>query len=79
MQIRTHEGSIAKETLDGMIEQVRARYLVETSLADIRKEVIDDYFDCDISVVTPQDVVEIIDASGLLKTSSTIKRSMNNR
>ena len=63
--IQTFEGEIDQQELDGLIEQVRTRYEVQASVDEIREAVICDYEDSDISAVTMQDIVEVIDASGI--------------
>jgi len=63
--IRSQEGSINQATLDSMIASVLRRFDIDTSIQDIRNLVIMDYEDSDISQVTPRDIIEILDASGI--------------
>lgn len=61
----THEGSISKAALDDMIKKVREKYDIQADVSEIRSAVLDDYKESDIGAVTPRNIVEIIDASGI--------------
>lgn len=58
------------ETLDDMLHYVINRYQFAIDLEKARELVVGDYEDGGIEQVTPQDVVEILDASGIGYTDS---------
>ena len=62
---KTDSGEIAPKKLDGLIMQAIKMYGMDPeALSAIRDAVLDDYMDSDISQVSVQDIVEIMDASG---------------
>ena len=61
--IKSAEGSIDEAKLDKMIDGVIKKYNIQIPHDKIKRVVIGDYEDSDISKVTPRDIVEIIDAS----------------
>lgn len=64
--VDTDEGSIEEKKLDDMIHAVIKKWNMNPKLfARIKKDVLMDYKESDISKVTQRDILEIIDAGGL--------------
>ncbi len=68
------DGSIENEKLDKLINSVIERHKLDPKLFPrIKKDVIEDYSESDISKVTTQDIVEIIDAGGIAESGPTLR------
>ena len=64
-QTKTREGSIDSVKLETLIRRVMKKYEIDPGkYEEIKRVVITDYEDSDISKITSRDVVEILDASG---------------